>query len=140
MVCTGQVLTIGAVTLRFLTTRHESDGATHEMRATYEAGSPSPPAHLHPRQTETFHVEEGALRFVVEGIEQVVGSGSSIVIEPGQTHTVRNDDDDRPAIARWRTEPALTTGEFFEALAAAGDDLERVVAVLDRHPDEFRLV
>lgn len=140
MVRTGQVLRIGAVTLRFLKTRHETDGAIHEMRATYEAGSPSPPIHVHPHQTETFHVEDGALRFVVGGVEHVVESGGSIVVEPGQTHTVRNESAVRPAVARWRTEPALATGEFFEALAAAGDDLAQVVAVIGRHPEEFRVV
>lgn len=139
MVRAGQVLKIGAVTLQFVKTRHETDGAIHEMRATYEAGSPFPPTHLHPNQTETFHVEEGALRFVVDGVERVVEAGGSIVVALGRVHTVRNEHDDRPTVARWRTEPALTTGEFFEALAAAGDDLERAIAVIGRHRDEFRL-
>lgn len=139
MVRAGQVVAIGAVTLQYLVTRHESDGAFHEMRAIYEPGSPSPPTHLHPHQTEIFQVEEGALRFVIDGIEHVVGSGASIVVEPGQIHTVRNENDDRPAVARWRTEPALATGEFFEALAVAKNDLGQVLGVVRRHPDEFRL-
>ena len=139
MVHAGQVIELGTVTLRFLTTRAESGGAVHEMRATYDPGSPSPPAHLHPAQTETFVVESGALRFVVDGVERVVAAGSSIVIEAGQVHQVRNEHDGRPAVALWRTEPALRTGELFEEMAAAGQDLHRMLSVLGDHAEEITL-
>ncbi len=36
------------MTLRLVCTAAETDGALLEMEATYPAGSPEPPEHLHP--------------------------------------------------------------------------------------------
>lgn len=139
MVHAGQVVRTATSTLEYLVTRHESDGARHEMRVTHDPGSPSPPLHLHPNQTETFTVEEGELLFRVAGEERRVVAGTSITLPAGTVHTVCNPDQEHRAVARWVTRPALRTGEFFEELAAAGQDPERLLAVLDDHTAEFRL-
>ena len=139
MVHAGQLVRTVTSTLEYLATRHETAGARHEMRVTYDPGAPAPPAHLHPHQTEQFTVEEGELLFLVAGEERHVSAGATITVPAGTIHTVSNPDKERRAVARWVTRPALRTGEFFEELAAAGDDTPRLLAVLAEHSDEFRL-
>lgn len=135
----GQLVRTATSTLEYLVTRHESGGARHEMRATYDPGAPFPPEHLHPHQTEEFTVEEGALLFRVEGEERRLEAGHTISILAGTVHTICNPDEQRRAVARWGTRPALRTGEFFEALAEAAGDGPRLLEVLADHTDEFRL-
>ena len=136
----GTVIDDGAVRLEFLRTHADTDGAHHEMRATYRPGSPFPPAHLHPRQDECFEVREGALLFVIDGAHQRVAAGETIDVPRGSVHQARNDGD-VPAVAIWRTSPARRTAEFFLAAAAARqrDDLEALLAVLEEFRDVFVL-
>lgn len=139
MVHAGQLVRTATSTLEYLVTRHDSGGARHEMRATYDPGAPFPPEHLHPNQTETFTVEEGALLFRMDGEERRLEAGHSISLPAGTVHTICNPDEERRAVARWVTRPALRTGEFFEALAGAAGDGPRLLQVLADHTDEFRL-
>jgi mannose-6-phosphate isomerase-like protein (cupin superfamily) len=134
----GNVYDRGAVRLEFLRTSAETQGELHEMRATYPAGSPLPPAHLHPAQDERFEVEAGTLTFVVDGGERVVGAGESIDIPRGAVHQVRNAGD-VPAVTIWQTRPALRTGEFHHELntATAEQDWERLAAALTGFGDVF---
>jgi quercetin dioxygenase-like cupin family protein len=135
----GQVFDDGAVRLEVLVTGADSDGALHEMRATYRAGCPFPPAHLHPAQDERFEVLEGRLLFLVDGTEHVVGAGETIAILRGRVHQARNPFDE-PAVALWQTRPALRSSEFFEAVAAAREQgLEQLLAVVAEYADVFEL-
>jgi quercetin dioxygenase-like cupin family protein len=84
------VLDSGSVRLEFTVTAADSGGELHEMRATYAPGSPLPPAHLHPTQTERFQVHEGALEFVVDGLASTVGAGEVLEVPPGAVHQVHN--------------------------------------------------
>ncbi len=139
MVQAGQVVRTAASTLEYLATRHETGGARHEMRVTYDPGAPFPPAHLHPNQTEEFTVEEGELVFSVDGDERRLPAGSSITLPAGTVHTIRNPDGERRAVARWVTRPALRTGELFEELAAAAGDGAQMLQVLAGHAEEIQL-
>jgi hypothetical protein len=69
----------------------------------------------------------GTLLFVVDGVEQRVGPGESVVILAGVPHNFVNDgDEDAVAIQEFR--PALRSEEFFDAffgLAARGELDER---------------
>lgn len=134
----GNVYGSGAVRLEFLRTGAETDGELHEMRATYGADSPMPPAHLHPAQDERFEVETGALTFVVDGEERVVGAGEVIEIPRGAVHQVRNAGD-VPAVTLWQTRPALRTGEFHHELrtATAEQDWDRLAVALTGFEDVF---
>lgn len=136
----GQVFDNGTLRLEVLTTAAESDGALHEMRATYAAGSPLPPAHLHPHQDETFTVLEGELEFLIDGEETVVGAGEEIGVPRGSVHQVRNAGA-VPAVALWQTRPALRTGAFFEAITPVLDaeDYGRLPPLLEEYSDVYRL-
>ena len=140
MPCQHTVLDTGAVRMEFAVTAADSDGALHEMRVTYAPGSPLPPAHLHPAQTERFEVHEGALVFVVDGVERVVPAGEAIDIAPGSVHQAHNPGDG-PAVATWQTRPALRTGEFHVAIheARQSGDVPRLLAVVEEYADVFRL-
>jgi mannose-6-phosphate isomerase-like protein (cupin superfamily) len=137
----GDVYDDGKVKLEVLTTAAESDGELHEMRATYAAGSPLPPAHLHPAQDERFEVLEGALTFVLDGQERVVAAGEGVDVPRGTVHQVRNAGE-VPAVTIWQTRPALRTGEFHAALhaASAAEDWDGLLATLRDHGDVFRMV
>jgi mannose-6-phosphate isomerase-like protein (cupin superfamily) len=130
------VLDSGSVRLEFTVTAADSGGELHEMRATYAPGSPLPPAHLHPTQTERFEVHEGALECVVDGFASTVGAGEVLVVPPGAVHQVHNPGD-VPAVVTWQTRPALRTGEFHRAIAEARDsgDLSRLLAVVEEYAD-----
>jgi mannose-6-phosphate isomerase-like protein (cupin superfamily) len=137
----GNVYEGGPVRLEFLRTAAETDGALHEMRATYEAGSPVPPVHLHPAQDERFEVLEGALTFVVDDVEAIVAAGDTIEVPRGAVHQVHNGGG-VPAVAIWQTRPALRTGEFHDELhvATAAEDWDRLGAILRGYADVFVMV
>jgi mannose-6-phosphate isomerase-like protein (cupin superfamily) len=137
----GNVYDGGPVRLEFLRTAAETGGGLHEMRATYRAGSPVPPAHVHPAQDERFEVIEGELTFVVDDVESTVGAGGSIEVPRGAVHQVHNGGD-VPAVAVWQTRPALRTGEFHHELhaATAAEDWDRLGAILRAYADVFLLV
>lgn len=46
--------------------------------------------HWHPKLTESFKVREGRMRFLVDGQEQIVESGSQITVYPNQVHQFWN--------------------------------------------------
>ena len=140
MTCTHTVLDSGTVRMVFTTTAADSAGSLHEMRATYAAGSPPPPAHLHPAQDERFEVHEGCLEFVVDGVHRLVAAGEWMDVPAGAVHQVRNPGD-VPAVVTWQTRPALRTAEFLVAVHAAreGGDLSQLLAVVQEYGDVFVL-
>ena len=140
MTQTSTVLDNGTVRMEFTTTAADSGGALHEMRATYEPASPKPPPHLHPQQAERFEVHEGEMEFVVDGVPRLVPARQVIDIPVGAVHTARNPGGVR-AVVTWQTRPALRTGEFHCALAAAREsgDVARLVAVVEEYADVFVL-
>ncbi len=104
----------------YLRTAQSSDGEVHEQRVEYAPGSPFPPAHFHPAQDEHFEVEQGRMRFVVDGREQLVEAGGGIDITRGTPHQARNGSETEVAVVRWETRPALRTTEFFSTAACLG--------------------
>ncbi|WP_052665196.1 cupin domain-containing protein [Nitriliruptor alkaliphilus] len=137
----GNVYEGGPVRLEFTRTAAETGGQLHEMRATYEAGSPLPPAHRHPGQDERFEVVAGALTFLIDGERHTVAAGEAIDVPRGAVHQVHNPGE-VPAVAVWQTRPALRTGEFHHELHAAVDaeDWARLGEVLGGYGDVFELV
>jgi mannose-6-phosphate isomerase-like protein (cupin superfamily) len=136
----GTVIDDGSLRLEFLITGATSGGELHEMRATYMPDSPLAVAHVHPAQDEHFEVLEGELLFVVDGNERRVSAGETIDIPRGSVHQVRNPGDG-PAVTIWQTRPALRTGEFLEAAAAAraDGDLDTLLEVVAAYGDVFVL-
>ncbi len=86
----------------------ESSSAPHvDFECTIAPGKNGPDPHIHPLQTETFHVTGGQMKAVVNGEEKELQTGETIVIEPGQVHSFSNASLDEPLNLKIRIEPAL---------------------------------
>lgn len=49
----------------------------------------SPPLHVHRNEDEIFHILEGRMRFQIDGQEQIVGTGETVIAPKGLPHTFR---------------------------------------------------
>jgi len=88
-----------------------------EMVFTARPGGPAPPPHVHPRQRETFTLEEGDFELLVGGEWRKLAPGESLTIEPGATHTYRNEGT-RTARVRTVHEPGLSFDDYIRELHA----------------------
>jgi hypothetical protein len=100
--------------------------------------------HHHPSQTERFTVLSGAVTVVVGGTTSVAVAGEELVVPPGVSHQMWNHGEVSASL-RWRTSPALRTGELFCALWQVAHDHQwapdpaTVFGVVSGYPDEFQL-
>ena len=62
---------------------------TQFAQATFPPGSKAP-AHAHNDMIEVFLIEQGSGRIIVDGTIHAVSAGSSIAIEPGESHELEN--------------------------------------------------
>jgi quercetin dioxygenase-like cupin family protein len=85
------------------------------VEGTWAPGGAPPPKHLHPDQSERFHVLEGTLRARVDGELHELRAGDTLDVPAGAVHQMWNDGE-TPARATWRTEPAGRTAEWFAEL------------------------
>ncbi len=90
-----------------------------DFDCTIAPGKDGPDPHIHPMQTETFHVTGGRMRAVVNGEEKILQTGETIVIEPGQIHKFSNANQDEPLNLKIRMEPALNFQWFLTEAAAS---------------------
>jgi mannose-6-phosphate isomerase-like protein (cupin superfamily) len=128
----------------FTATAESTAGAYVEVVATYPPHSDPPPLHLHPAQEELFTVLAGQLD-VVRGEESfAVKAGDEFTVPAGVAHKMWASSDDGAEL-RWRTTPALRTGEMFcELWEVARDadwspDVMQLFGVIVNHSDEFCL-
>jgi quercetin dioxygenase-like cupin family protein len=127
----------------FLATAESTDGAYVEIEVTYPPNSPWPPLHKHPSQEEHFTVLAGGLDGVRGEEEFALGAGDEITVPAGTPHRMGAGSDG--AVFRWRTSPALRTGEMFCALweVARDHDWEpgglAVFEVISQYDAEFCL-
>lgn len=75
------------------------------------------PAHVHPRQDETFVVEDGVLELVVDGELERHEAGDAVTVPRGTPHTWRTGGDDTLHLTITIT-PELQTEAFLRDLAA----------------------
>jgi len=88
-----------------------------EFDCSIAPGKDGPDPHIHPLQTETFHVTEGQMRAVVDGEERIIDEGETIIVDPGQVHTFSNPNPDQPLTMRISIEPALNFQWFLTEAA-----------------------
>jgi quercetin dioxygenase-like cupin family protein len=127
----------------FTATAASTDGEHVEVEATYPPDSARPPSHLHPRQTERFTLLRGSLE-VRRGDESFTArAGDEFTVDPGVPHEMWAGADG--AVFRWRTSPALRTGEMNCALWECARDNGwapsglQLFEVISGYEDEFRL-
>ncbi|MRG44486.1 cupin domain-containing protein [Chitinophaga sp. SYP-B3965] len=110
------------MSLKFLQTAKDTNGALLEMEATYQPQSTEPPFHYHPYQAEDFLIIAGEMKLRMNGESRILKAGDRLHIPANTPHSMYNNG---PAIAvtNWQVRPALNMEQFFETtigLAADG--------------------
>jgi quercetin dioxygenase-like cupin family protein len=133
-----------AGTKTVFTATAESTGGGHvEVEATYPPNSAKPARHLHPTQTEQFTVLAGSLEVRCGDESFTATAGHEFAVQPGVGHQMWAGDDG--AVFRWRTTPALRTGELYCATWECARDNDwkptglQLFEVVSGFADEFRL-
>jgi quercetin dioxygenase-like cupin family protein len=85
-----QLQMLDGTTFKLVQSARDMKGERVEFEITLAPGAPSPPPHIHPRQTEKWHVIEGTLCVLVGADWRELRAGESVTIPPGQVHTLRN--------------------------------------------------
>jgi mannose-6-phosphate isomerase-like protein (cupin superfamily) len=104
----------------FLATAASTSGEYVEIEATYPPNSRKPPLHKHPAQTEHFHVLAGTMHGRCGDEEFTIEVGDELVVAAGTPHQMWSGQEG--AVMRWRTSPALRTGEMFCDLWEVAND------------------
>jgi mannose-6-phosphate isomerase-like protein (cupin superfamily) len=116
--------------LEFNDARERTRGGRSEGIVTLGPGRDGPGAHIHTRQIEGFKVLSGTLVVIVNGHATTLQAGESVVVKPGEAHTFKNPDGDRPAVAEFWYEPALSIEWMLQRLGewamSRGGDWKRV--------------
>jgi quercetin dioxygenase-like cupin family protein len=115
MAYTGQTIEnpVSGERITFLQTARDTGGEKLEIELELSPDGHVPGAHVHPEQTETFHVLEGTMKFRM-GLRRIVASaGDTVVVPAGRVHRFSNGGD---GVARARVEvvPALDMEQLFE--------------------------
>ncbi|MGJ3239870.1 MAG: cupin domain-containing protein [Anaerolineae bacterium] len=76
--------------LTFIVTTEETGGEWLQVRHYAPHPTVMGVAHFHPILTETFTVEQGRLRFKIDGRAHILNTGDSVTIQPGQVHEFEN--------------------------------------------------
>jgi quercetin dioxygenase-like cupin family protein len=115
MAFTGQTIEnpVSGERITFLRTAHDTRGEKLEIELELSPDGHVPGAHVHPEQTETFHVLEGTMKFRMGLRKIVAGPGDTVVVPAGRVHRFSNGGD---GVARARVEvtPALDMEQLFE--------------------------
>ncbi len=115
----GQSITnpVSGERFTFLRTAADTDGELLEFLLELQPDGAVPGAHVHPEQTETFHVVEGTMTFRM-GLKKIVaGPGETVTVPAGRVHKFANGGDDT-ALVRVEVAPALDMEQLFETTVA----------------------
>jgi quercetin dioxygenase-like cupin family protein len=135
-------------TVTFQQTSADSDGEVVIAEVTLQPGGAVAGPHVHPNQTETFQILDGAVGFRVGRGRLVATTGESVVVEPGTAHTFWNAGEGQ---ARFLCEirPALGFERLLETMFALARDGKtngrgvphplRLAAIADHHRNDVLL-
>ena len=84
----GDMVQVGAVTIRFVQTGPAGPYALIEWIA--PPGTPSPPVHVHHETDEGFYVLSGAFRFLLDGQMVDAPAGAHVLVPREHPHTFWN--------------------------------------------------
>lgn len=150
MISKGDVLhnPVTGELLRFVETSAETDGEYVLVECVVQPGGFVAAAHVHPFQTETFEVVQGAVGFKLDGKEMIAQPGDVVAVERGAAHTFWNAGNE-DAVFRCEVRPALRFERLIETmftLAADGKTNRkgmpnplRLAVIAKAHFDDVRL-
>lgn len=105
----------------FLKTAEDTGGEALEMEFRVRPGGFVAASHIHPEQEERFEIQEGTIRFTVDGRETDAVAGESVTVPAGVPHVWRNPAD-TPARLTIRFRPALQSEAMFESFFGLAQD------------------
>ena len=135
-------------TVTFQRTSADSGGEVVIAEVTLEPGGSAAGVHVHPNQTETFRILDGAVGFRRGRGRLVASPGETVVVRAGTAHAFWNAADDQ---ARFLVEirPALGFERLLETMFALARDGKtnrrglphplRLAAIADHHHQDVRL-
>jgi quercetin dioxygenase-like cupin family protein len=123
MIRTGDVLTnpVTGERLHFQKTSADTGGEYVLVEVTVEPDGAVAAAHVHPYQSETFELLEGAVWFRRGREEILAGAGDTVHVEPGTAHKFWNAGE-RPARFRTEIRPALEFESLIETMFGLAAD------------------
>jgi quercetin dioxygenase-like cupin family protein len=133
----SEVIQAGPITIKFLLTRDETDGAFTMFEATVPPGAGVGVAHYHSGWEETIYGIEGTTTMTVAGKRIDVRAGDALVIPRGVVHALKNETA-QPARSLAVITPGVLGPEFFREIAAiakpgAPPDPTKMAQVMARH-------
>ncbi len=130
-----EVITIGALELRFLHDKHSTNGALDMFELVVPAGARVPIPHYHESWEETAYGLEGEMTWTVAGQITITGPGQSLFIPRGAVHHFVNNGTTTARALSVLT-PGVLGRDYFRELArlvAAGPPAAAEMAAVMRH-------
>ena len=133
----AETIQVGAMQLRFLRTKHDTNGALDMFEVTIPPNSRMPVPHYHRDWEETVYGLEGTISFTVAGERVAIRPGDDLFIPRGVVHGFINETQATAKMLCVLT-PGVLGPEFFRemsALMVSGTPLDPVKAgeVMKRH-------
>lgn len=85
-----ETIGIGALELRFLRDKHDTNGSLDLFEMTVRSGGRMPVPHYHRNWDETVYGLTGTFTFTIEGTPYAVTSGTTLFIPRGEVHGFDN--------------------------------------------------
>jgi quercetin dioxygenase-like cupin family protein len=135
-------------TVTFKRTSADSDGEFVIAEVTLEPGGTVAGLHVHPNQTETFRILDGAVGFRRGRRRLVATTGETVVVEPGTAHAFWNAGEGQAQFL-CEIRPALGFERLLETMFALARDGKtnrrgvphplRLAAIADHHRNDVQL-
>jgi mannose-6-phosphate isomerase-like protein (cupin superfamily) len=118
MATTGQIIANkrSTDTIIFTKTRADTNGALLQFENYHQPHGVGPTPHRHPLQTETFTVVTGTFAITINGQEDMLTAGETVVVPPNAVHFWRNAGTDELHV-QTEFRPTLHFEEIIETIA-----------------------
>ena len=131
-----ETIKVGGLEIRFLRTKHDTNGSLDLFEMTVPPMGQMPVAHYHRDWDETAYGLEGTLTFTVDGKANALGPGDTLFIPRGVVHAFDNRSG-APAKCLSALTPGILGPEYFHELAtlivAGPPDEAAVREIMLRH-------
>ncbi|HEY7632969.1 MAG TPA: cupin domain-containing protein [Thermoleophilaceae bacterium] len=135
----GELIRVGAATIRFLVEGADSGGSVAMFEVGIAAKAKMPAPHSHDGYEETIYGLEGVSTWTVDGVATEIAAGDALCIPRGAIHHFDNHGDTE-ARALCVVTPGVLGPDFFREVAAVFDeadggppDLARIGEIMLRH-------
>ncbi len=112
-----EIIRVGQVVVKFLHSRHDTDGMLDMFEFLVPSGARVPAPHYHTSWDETVYGLDGQMTWIIDGVKSVLGRGDHMFIRRGQVHQFVNHGSEE-ARALGVLTPGVIGPEYFRAMAA----------------------